>query len=168
MGGIPPPPKTVKVFIKGELGLDLALDSSGAGAQPGTTRGVSGGRVCQVSGAEIEARQGGDDGLGFERDGDDLADERRMYCGSSGRLGSLTMPERGGPADRRGDSALLLGGWLLLQVRQEGKEHILERFENGRSCKMRFYFLDDLLQRHGVKLIAALRPLATGVERVPR
>jgi hypothetical protein len=167
MGGIPPPPKTVKVFIKGELGLDFGFGRCVGVARLGSTKGASGGRVCQVSGEKIEGR-GCDDGLGFERDGDDLADERRMYCGSSGRLGSLTMPERGGPADRRGDSALLLGGWLLLQVRQEGKEHILERFENGRSCKMRFYFLDDLLQRHGVKLIAALRPLATGVERVPR
>ncbi len=44
---------------------------------------------------KVEGGEGGDDLLGFEGDGDDLADEAEDIVGSSSRLGSLTMPERG-------------------------------------------------------------------------
>ncbi len=52
------------------------------------------------SDGEVEGGEGGDDLLGNERDGDDLADEPEdVVVVAPGRLGSLTMPERGNGGD---------------------------------------------------------------------
>jgi hypothetical protein len=44
--------------------------------------------------AQIQGWKPGDDLLGFQQDGDDMADEAEDVFGSPPRLGSLTMPER--------------------------------------------------------------------------